>query len=203
MPEKSLGKCVVLAPDTFLDENNILWHTLQVSCSRYPLDSNVFKVSEVRTYIRRDRTAHGPSARSPSPSSSLLRPILSPELRHPLENESPFRSILLPPKCVPSADIRQPAKSTRDARRRARAGRAFSAKVRFAGPDSDAITTTAPDTLNLDVNGKPLTYSSAKRGPDRLAWEKAEAEEITRLILSGTIVPISHSHVPQDRWTNK
>jgi hypothetical protein len=46
--EKSLGQCVVLAPDTFLDENNILWHTLQVSCSRYPLDSNVFKVSEVR-----------------------------------------------------------------------------------------------------------------------------------------------------------
>ena len=75
--------------------------------------------------------------------------------------------------------------------------------MRFAGPDSDAITTTAPDTtLNLDVNGKPLTYSSAKRGPDRLAWEKAEAEEITRLILSGTIVPIPHSHVPQDRWTN-
>ncbi len=32
--EKSLGKCVVLAPDAFLDENNILWHTLQVSCSR-------------------------------------------------------------------------------------------------------------------------------------------------------------------------
>ena len=200
--EKSLGKCIVLAPDTFLDENKILWHTLQVSCSKYPLDSNVFKVSEVRTYIRRDRTAHGPSARSPPPGSTVLRPTLSPELRHPLENDSPFRSILLPPKCVPPDDPRLPAKSTRDARRRVRAARAFSAKVRFAGPDSDAATTTAPDTLNLDVNGKPLTYSSAKRGPDRLAWEKAEAEEITRLILSGTIVPISHSSVPQERWTN-
>jgi hypothetical protein len=35
------------------------------------------------------------------------------------------------------------------------------------------------DTLNLDSNEKPLTYSSAKRGPDRLAWERAEAERIT------------------------
>ena len=74
--------------------------------------------------------------------------------------------------------------------------------MRFAGPDSDAATTTVPDTLNLDVNGKPITYSSAKRGPDKLVWEKAEAEEITRLIFSGTIVPISHSSVPQERWTN-
>ncbi len=80
--------------------------------------------------------------------------------------------------------------------------RSFSAKVRFAGPDSDAATTTAPDTLNLDINGKPLTYSSAECGPDRLAWEKAEAEEITRLIFFGTIVPISHSSGPQDRWTH-
>jgi hypothetical protein len=50
------------------------------------------------------------------------------------------------------------------------------------------------------VDGKPLTYASAKRGPDRLAWAKAEAEEIIRLILSGTIVPIAHSLVPQERW---
>jgi hypothetical protein len=56
------------------------------------------------------------------------------------------------------------------------------------------------DTLNLDCNGKPLTYASAKRGPDKAAWERAEAEEIMRLILTGTIVPIPHSLVPQDRW---
>jgi hypothetical protein len=72
--------------------------------------------------------------------------------------------------------------------------------VRVAGPDSDAPTSTPTDTLNLDSNGKPLTYSSAKRGPDRLAWERAEAEEITRLILTGNIFPIPHSRVPQDWW---
>ncbi len=73
--------------------------------------------------------------------------------------------------------------------------------MRFAGPNSDAPTSSLTDTLNLDSNGKPLTYSSAKRGPDRLAWERAEAEEITRLILTGTIFPIPHSRVPHDRWT--
>jgi hypothetical protein len=35
-----------------------------------------------------------------------------------------------------------------------------------------------------------------------LAWAKAEAEEIIRLILSGTIVLIFHTLVPQDRWTS-
>jgi hypothetical protein len=73
--------------------------------------------------------------------------------------------------------------------------------VRFAGPDSDAPIPPPTDTLNLDSNGKPLAYSSAKRGPDRLAWERTEAEEIIRLILTGTIFPIPHSRVPQDRWT--
>jgi hypothetical protein len=84
-------------------------------------------------------------------------------------------------------------------RRRREHHRAFSAHVRFAGPDSDAPTAEPMDTLNLDCNGKPLTYASAKRGPDRLAWERAEAEEIIRLILTGTIFPIPHSLVPKDR----
>jgi hypothetical protein len=75
--------------------------------------------------------------------------------------------------------------------------------VRFAGPESDAPIPEPTDTLNMDTNGKPLTYySSTKRGPDRLAWERAEAEEIIRLILTGTIFPIPHSRVPKGRWTN-
>ena len=90
----------------------------------------------------------------------------------------------------------------RDERRRVRQGRAFSAKVRFAGTDSDQPTSSASDTLNLDSLGKPLTYSSAKRGPDKILWEAAEIEEIVRLIRTGTIFPIAHSQVPSDRWTN-
>ncbi len=47
--ENSLGDCIVIAPDTFLDANNIRWHTLRVSCSEHPEDSNVFKFREIRT----------------------------------------------------------------------------------------------------------------------------------------------------------
>jgi hypothetical protein len=183
----------------------MLWNTLQVSCSKHPEESNVFKVSEIRTYIRRDKCAHCPPAKLNPPVRPLLRPALPLESQHPLEAHSYFRAILLPPKSVPSKSIRIPAKSTRDERRRRREQhRVFSARVRFAGPDSDAPTPEPTDTLNLDANGKSLTYSSAKRGPDRLAWERAEAEEIIRLILTGTIFifPIPHSLVPKDRWKN-
>ena len=69
-------------------------------------------------------------------------------------------------------------------------------------PDSISSPKDLLETLNLDTNGKPLTYSSAKRGPDRLAWARAEAEEIMRLILSGTIVPIAHNLIPQERWNS-
>ncbi len=56
-----------------------------------------------------------------------------------------------------------------------------------------------PLTLNLDTHGKPLTYASAKSGPDKILWTIAEAEEITRLIISGTIVPVLFSNIPRDR----
>jgi hypothetical protein len=137
--EKSLGNCIVIAPDTFLDDNNILWHTLQVSCSKHSEDPNLFKVREVRTYIRREKSSHGPPAKPNLPVPPLLRPALPPELRQPIEEHAPFRAILIPPKSVPPKCIRLPAKSTRDERRRRREQhRVFSARVRFAGPDSDA-----------------------------------------------------------------
>jgi hypothetical protein len=149
--EKSLGNCIVIAPDTFLDDSNILWHTLQVSCSKHPEDHNVFKVSEVRKYIRRDKSSHGPPAKPDLPVPPLLRPALPPELRQPIEEHAPFRAILFPPKSVPPKCIRLPAKSTRDERRRRREqDRAFSARVRFAGPDSDAPIPAPTDTLNLE-----------------------------------------------------
>jgi hypothetical protein len=56
-----------------------------------------------------------------------------------------------------------------------------------------------PPALNLDVNGKPLTYRSAKNGPDRLVWERAEADELIRLLDSKTIVPIKYREIPEDR----
>jgi hypothetical protein len=174
---------------------------MQISSSKTQ-DTFVAKVSEVRTWIRRDKSAHGPSARTSPPAADPLRENLPADLRHPIEEHNPFRAILLPPRSVPATRFRLPAKSSRDERRRLRAHSALNAKVRFFGPDSTDSPKDFLDTLNLDTNGKPLTYSSAKRGPDRLAWAKAEAEETIRLILSGTIVPIAHNLVPQERWNS-
>ncbi len=56
---------------------------------------------------------------------------------------------------------------------------------------------TAP-LLNVDVHGNPLTYKTAKAGPDKAHWEKAEGDEITRLITSSTIFPIP-KHAPRPR----
>jgi hypothetical protein len=160
--------------------------------ARYAL---IFAATNMPTAYQPSRTHQSAHSYAPHSHQNILR--------HPLEEHAPFRAILLPPKSVPARLARIPAKSTRDERRRRREQhRAFTARVRFAGPDSDAPSLELTDILNLDANGKPLTYSSAKRGPDRLAWERAEAEEIIRLILTGTIFPIPHSLVPKDRWTN-
>ena len=58
---------------------------------------------------------------------------------------------------------------------------------------------TAP-LLNLDVHGNPLTYKTAKAGPDKAHWEKAGGDEITRLITSSTIFPIPKHRVPANKW---
>ncbi len=54
-----------------------------------------------------------------------------------------------------------------------------------------------PPVLNLDVHSKPLTYCSAKNGPDRLSWERAEADKLIRLLDSESIVPIHYSDIPE------
>jgi hypothetical protein len=60
-------------------------------------------------------------------------------------------------------------------------------------------STFIPPTLNLDIHGKLLNYRSAKNGPDRIQWERAEADELIRLLDSSTIVPIRYSEIPNAR----
>ena len=93
--------------------------------------------------------------------------LQSPE---PLE---PFRAILNAPKTY------QPV-SPYNLRLR----RAMTAKIRQdlqSLPLPTANSPPAPDEnaplLNLDVHGNPLTYKSAKAGPDKAHWEKAEGDE--------------------------
>jgi hypothetical protein len=118
--------------DTLLDDDNILWNTLQIESSKSN-DTFVTKVSEVRTWIRRDKSANGPPATPDLPVPHILRENLPPELRHPIESATPFRAILLPPRSIPASQLRLPAKSSRDERRKLKAHRALSAKVRFSG----------------------------------------------------------------------
>jgi hypothetical protein len=132
----------------------------------------VAKVSEVRTWIRRDKSTLSPSAKPDPPVPTIVRDNLPPELRHPIEEHNPFRAILLPPRSIPAPRLRLPAKSTRDERRRLlRAHLALSAKVRFAEPDSNAIPNLPLDTLNLDLNGshlhtpQPSEAQTDRRGP--------------------------------------
>jgi hypothetical protein len=154
--EKTLGPCTVIGTDTLLDDNNILWNTMQISSSKTQ-DTFVAKVSEVRTWIRRDKSAHGPSAKTSPPATDPLRETLPEDLRHPIEEYNPFRAILLPPRSAPPTRLRLPAKSSRDERRLLRAHSALSAKVQFSGQDSIGSPKDFLETLNLDTNGKPLT----------------------------------------------
>ena len=54
-------------------------------------------------------------------------------------------------------------------------------------------------TLNLDEQGRKLTYQRAIRGPERENWVQAEGQEISRLLESDTICPIHSSQQPPDR----
>ncbi len=53
--------------------------------------------------------------------------------------------------------------------------------------------------LNLDVLGNPLTYRSAKSGPDASQWLEAETQEFIRLFDSHTMKPIHSHEQPRDR----
>ena len=61
---------------------------------------------------------------------------------------------------------------------------------------SDLFAWTAQD---MNVDGSPLTSTSALRGPDKERWLKAHGEEIERLIESRTARLINRSEMPKDR----
>ena len=53
-----------------------------------------------------------------------------------------------------------------------------------------AHASNAP-TLNLDSHGKPLRFSSAVAGPNRIDWIHADVVEITKLAFgAGTLKPV-------------
>ena len=62
-----------------------------------------------------------------------------------------------------------------------------------AGNVSDDIA------LNLNQDGTPLTYRTAKSGPNRDQWQTAEDTEVSRLIDSQTMFPRHPQDQPSDR----
>jgi hypothetical protein len=43
--DRALGRCNVLAPSTYADENNTIWNTLEFKSSTYPSETQFAKVS--------------------------------------------------------------------------------------------------------------------------------------------------------------
>ena len=67
----------------------------------------------------------------------------------------------------------------------------------FSSDDDDNILSRP---LNLDHNGKPLTYKTALQGPNSVSWIAANSAEFRRLIQkSKTMHPIMHDKIPADR----
>jgi hypothetical protein len=77
-----------------------------------------------------------------------------------------------------------------------RAGRTISTPARFRSLPAMQRAYTA---IDLDPNGKPLTYASCMRGSDKELWQAAAAEEFTRLVKTDTIRFISWKDKPTDR----
>jgi hypothetical protein len=165
----------VLAPSTYTDENNTVWNTLEFTSSTYPNETQFSKVSEVRAGIKKDK-----NHRTPSPATSIVRPVPQLLTQWPIPEPSILRAPnTVPPQPIHKYDLRsrRGAASAKRIHRNYRADRRAYAAV-LSIPEAYII----PPALNLDVNGKPLTYRSDKNGPDRLLWERAEADELIRLL---------------------
>jgi hypothetical protein len=101
--ERTLGNCTVLHTDTFLDDDNIRWHTLAFTSSKSPdEDSVVAKVSEVRNWCRKGK-----------PPVPIVNIPVPPTLQQQPESTSPFRAILHPPKTCPPPTTHQYATRSR------------------------------------------------------------------------------------------
>ena len=53
--------------------------------------------------------------------------------------------------------------------------------------------------LNLNEDGSKINFKKSHSGPYAQYWEQADAEEITRLFFSGTLLPILFHDIPKDK----
>jgi hypothetical protein len=50
--------------------------------------------------------------------------------------------------------------------------------------------------LNLNEDGTKINYKKSHTGQWKIYWEQADAEEIVRLLISGTIRPLHFRDIP-------
>ena len=68
------------------------------------------------------------------------------------------------------------------------------------GPSAVNSASAGDNPLNLDHNGKPLTYKTDFQGPNVAHWISANSAEFRRLIQkTKTMHPIMHDQLPPDR----
>ncbi len=94
--DTSRGLCRIIGTDTYIDDDGVLWHTLQYTSSKYPKqDARISKVSEIRSWLRRRGSAPPPKP-TPKPTVPItIRYELPAPLRNAPDPKSPFfRTIL-------------------------------------------------------------------------------------------------------------
>jgi hypothetical protein len=65
-------------------------------------------------------------------------------------------------------------------------------------PKSDLPALQATGPLNLNPDGSTINYRKSHTGPNAQHWTQADAEEMERLLTSGTILPMHFKDIPID-----
>jgi hypothetical protein len=163
--DQSLGTCTVIETDSYIDEDGVIWNCLAYSRAKHPkAPPEVSKVTEVRTWISRDKNAIAPLPNATMPDVVSAPPSLCPSR---IANCS-RKSI---PRYSPCATCHP-----------AQCGNSVAT---VAVDYFIEILPIAPPELNLDLNGNPFSYktATAAKNPDLPSWLRAAAEEITRLLV--------------------
>ncbi len=127
---------------------------------------------------------------TPRPARSIDAPIIQQQPSPPTD-----RGALTPPPETQTRDNILTNTRHRPARQRALPQRFRSANHTVSQEVHRALT-----AATLDTDGTPLTYRKAKRGPNKSLWEKAEHEELCRLVEeTKTMFFIPREQVPHDR----
>ena len=118
------------------------------------------------------------SAPAPVPAASDPTPTTNPSPAHPALHRHLTRSSTAWARLASTTAVR-PTQWTRQISHLAQASNVTS--------------------LNLNADGSPLTYKTARAGPDREHWYAAEDAEISRLIDTGTMTAIMRNSQPTNR----